>query len=764
MKTSRRIFDLGGDWTLNYAEEGTAQQNAPIKAVVPGNYELDLQRAGIIGDPFVAKNCMGLRKYEFHQFIYERSFPTPDLKNPDLVFEGLDCFADIWLNGVKIASTDNALVEHRFPIATFLKPKGKENQIRVCIKSPMYAIKDCKMEPWMHGAEYNIEMLRMRKPAHCFGWDIMPRILSGGIYRPVYLEERADNEISDIYIASTTCSTAQASMQCYFSIRTIVPRLEDLSIRLTGQCGDSKFHAEHAITNFWGLFYFSIDTPKLWWPRGYGDANIYNVKAELLHDATVIASRELTLGIRDIRLDMTEINTVEHPGRFQFFVNDVPVFVKGSNWVPADALHSRDAARIPKMLALFSDMGCNMLRCWGGNLYEADEFYDICDKEGIMVWQDFSMACGAYPLDEEFLGIMRKEAEQVVIQRRQHPSIVLWAGDNENDSCLYAWLGKLRNPGKNRITREILPQVLDRLDGYRPYVPSSPFIAPAIADAGLPSSFAPEQHLWGPRDYYKSNFYLHNNACFASEMGYHGCPSPSSIRKFVSPEKVWPWKDNDEWLLHSTDPVPGKSHIEYRIELMAKQILEVFGFIPDNLDDFALASQFVQAEAKKFFVEIFRQRKPKTGGLIWWNMIDGWPQISDAIVDYYFKKKLAYPILKRSHRQLCLIMAEPSAWGNELLVCNDSNREFNGHYRLLQGESQNCIQEGDFHSPANTNVSLGLIRVPQSLNDLFIMEWEADGERHANHYISGRPAFDFAKVKRWLEIIKNAELPFDWEL
>ncbi|MBO4345794.1 MAG: hypothetical protein J5833_08555 [Victivallales bacterium] len=145
-------------------------------------------------------------------------------------------------------------------------------------------------------------------------------------------------------------------------------------------------------------------------------------------------------------------------------------------------------------------------------------------------------------------------------------------------------------------------------------------------------------------------------------------------------------------------------------------------------------------------------------------MIDGWPQISDAIVDYYFRKKLAYPVLKRCHRPLCLIMAEPSAWGSELLVCNDSQSDFSGHYRLLQGESQECIKEGDFKSPANKNVSLGLIRIPQSLNDLFIMEWEADGERHANHYISGRPAFDLDKVKRWLEIIKAAELPFDWEL
>ncbi|MBO4345793.1 MAG: hypothetical protein J5833_08550 [Victivallales bacterium] len=616
MNSERRIFDLGGEWSLTYFEEGRECNNAPIKAAVPGNYEIDLQRAGVIGDPFYAKNSMELRKYEFHQFIYEKRFTTPDLNNPDLVFEGLDCFADVWLNGVKIASTDNSLIEHRFAVAENLRPVGEENTLRVCIKSPIYAVKDCKMEPWMYSSDYYSEMLRIRKPAHCFGWDIMPRILSGGIYRPVYLEERLPNEISDIYIATSALAEDVAYINCYFNIRTDVPMLEDVTLRLCGRCGDSEFREERKLRNYWGCLYFEVPSPKLWWPKGYGSPYIYKVKAEMLHGGAVIATKELTLGIRTVKLDMTEINTDEHPGRFQFIINGVPVFVKGSNWVPADALHSRDAERIPKMLELFSDMGCNMLRCWGGNIYEQQEFYDICDREGIMVWQDFSMACGAYPMDEEFLSTMRKEAESVVAARRQHPSIVLWAGDNEIDSCLYTWHANSLNPAKNRITREVIPQVIDRLDGYRPYVPSSPYIAPSIADNRLSSSLAPEQHLWGPRDYYKSDFYLRNNACFASEMGYHGCPSPSSIRRFVSPEKVWPWKDNDEWLLHSTDPVPGASHIEYRIELMAKQIKEIFGFIPENLDDFALASQFVQAEAKKFFVELFRQRKPKTGGLI----------------------------------------------------------------------------------------------------------------------------------------------------
>ena len=194
----------------------------------------------------------------------------------------------------------------------------------------------------------------------------------------------------------------------------------------------------------------------MWWPRGYGSPNLYQVTTQLLQNDKVLASRQDTVGIRKLELIRTETTSSEKPGQFLFKVNGVPILVKGSNWVPADAFHSRDAARYERMLALVADLECNMLRCWGGNVYEDDAFFDICDRNGIMVWQDFAMACAIYPQTPEFLEVMREEAISVVRKLRNHPSLALWSGDNEVD-LFYQFSGL--DPAHNKITREILPQV-----------------------------------------------------------------------------------------------------------------------------------------------------------------------------------------------------------------------------------------------------------------------------------------------------------------
>ena len=247
-------------------------------------------------------------------------------------------------------------------------------------------------------------------------------------------------------------------------------------------------------------FEIDVHDPMLWWPRGYGDPNLYQVTTQLLQNDKVIASREDSVGIRKLELIRTETTSAEKPGQFLFKVNGVPILVKGSNWVPADAFHSRDAARYEKILALVTDLECNMLRCWGGNVYEDDAFFDICDRNGIMVWQDFAMACAIYPQTPEFLEVMRQEAISVVRKLRNHPSLALWSGDNEVDQS-YFFSGL--DPAHNKITREVLPQVVFQCDPYRPYLPSSPYMSPEVIATGN-LKLMPEDHLWGPRDYFKS--------------------------------------------------------------------------------------------------------------------------------------------------------------------------------------------------------------------------------------------------------------------
>ena len=305
------------------------------------------------------------------------------------------------------------------------------------------------------------------------------------------------------------------------------------------------------------------------------------------------------------------------------------ISVCGTNWVPLDALHSREKERYDRALSLLDDIGCNMVRWWGGNVYPEDMFYDFCDSHGIMVWQDFSMACGTYPQDEAFAKSMEAEVEAVVRRYRNHPSLVLWAGDNECDEMVWSKI-KLK---ENTLTRTLLPEIISRNDVKRDYLPSSPYIA-----KGEKMENVSERHLWGPRDYYKSSYYKDTPAHFVSELGYHACPSVTSVKKFISGDiVVSEMKNNPSCLLHSTD----YDNCQDRFMLMEKQIRQLFGEVPDTAEKFALASQISQAEADKFYIELFRCKKPVKSGVLWWNLIDGWPQFSDAVVDYYFKKKLA---------------------------------------------------------------------------------------------------------------------------
>jgi len=197
---------------------------------------------------------------------------------------------------------------------------------------------------------------------------------------------------------------------------------------------------------------------------------------------------------------------------------------------------------------------------------------------------------------------------------------------------------------------------------------------------------------------------------------------------------------------------------------MANQVLELFGEIPKDLETFAVASQIVQAEAKKFFVEIFRQRKWCTSGILWWNMIDGWPQISDAVVDYYYAKKLAYHYLKRVHRPLCIIVCEPGAWDSDVIASNDSRVPRSGHVRVRDADTDETVLDKDFQVGVNVNAKIGQIKTSYSQQRLLLIEWESDGERGANHFLQGSPGFSLDRYLAWLAKIAALDGNFDSEL
>ena len=749
-------LSLNGIWKLNYCLEG-AKNKKTIPATVPGNVEIDLMKAGELPDVFFGDNLFKAWQYDHYEWMYEIFFAVPKEfkgKRVELVFHGVDCIAKYRLNGRNIGASENMFIEHSFDVSRFLK-YGQKNRLAVKLSSAVNYTRRYGYEPSQIRGNPR-ESLNLRKAAHSFGWDIMPRLISAGLWRPVELVAHDATEFTDINFITYHRDKTKGEIVLLYNFATDAVSLDGFELRIKGKCGASIFEWQGEATSTAGRIWIQIQDAKFWWPRGYGDPNLYEVTAQLVRDGKVVAEQVNMLGVRTVELVRTEITTPEEPGEFLFRINGEPIMCKGSNWVPLDALHSRDAGRYEKALELFKDLGCNILRCWGGNVYEDHQFYDLCDKYGIMVWQDFSMACGRYPQNPEFQEKLRAEAVSVVKKLRGHPCIVLWAGDNECDMLNY-----FDDPGDNLLTRRILPEVVNELDYRRPYLPSSPFYAPEMVKRGKKPNLAPEYHLWGPRDYFKSRYYTESPAHFASEIGYHGSPGISSIRKFIDKKHLWPGLDNQQWRIHSTDSSRKPGNCAYRVPLMFNQIKVLFDFTPDNLKDFTLASQISQAEAKKFFIEMFRLAKWRKTGIIWWNALDGWPQFSDAIVDYYFGKKLAYQYIKRVQQPICIMFGEPADSKCRVVAGNDTLCDAAGKYRIWDADSGETLMKGSFETKANQNAVIGEIAVKDGEQRLFLIEWELDGEKYGNHYVLGKIPLSFRQYKGWLKKIAGLPEQFD---
>jgi beta-mannosidase len=556
-----------------------------------------------------------------------------------------------------------------------------------------------------------------------------------------------------MYFSTVSLDSGHATLAVAYELTTDLALLPQLRLRVQGRCGESIFSYIHKMEFSAGWFQFDVENPRLWWPRGYGEPSLYQVTTQLLQNDMVIASREDQVGIRKLELIHTETTSLEKPGQFLFKVNGVPILVKGSNWLPTDTFHSRDGTRYEKILALFSDLGCNMLRAGGWGIYEDDAFFDICDRSGIMVWQEFALSNGMYPQTPEFLEVMREESLSVVRRLRNHPSLALWCGDNEGD---IVYLAARLDPAHNKMTREVLPEVTFQCDPYRPYIPSSPYVSPEVIATG-DRALMPENHLWGPRDYFKSSFYTEHTAHFIAEIGENGLPGLSSLKRFLDEQHLWPWQDNSQWILHSTSMVGNP----YHNDVVANEEKEFFGVLPDKIEDFILATQITQAEAKKFFVEMTRLNKWQSTGLIWWNVMDGWPQLNAAVVDYYFNKKLAYYYIRRVQQPVCVMVAEPQDWRVRVVVGNDSREDASGHYRVWDADSGETLLDGDYATKANENLEVGTIPVFHSGKRLFLIEWTANGKRCVNHYLQGMPPFSLAQYKSWLSKIAALQNDFD---
>lgn len=763
----KKGIKLDGNWELYIAENRHCKEFASeirtedelkakdfqhIKGTVPGNFELDMQREGLIPDLFFDVNTLEAQRLENRHLWYVCHFDFEG--NPagyNFMFEGVDTFAEYYLNGEKLGESANMLIEQELA-ATYLK-QG-ENELMVHIRPTEIESRShekCMGRKNHHGSN------TVRKSPSMFGWDIMPRIISGGIWKSVYLYKNQGDYIKKIRTFRNNY-TIPSYGELYYELNIDNDFLGDYRLEIHGCCGDSVFHQMRKIPAVSGTLYgITIEDIKLWWPHTMGEPNLYDFTYTLWRGDEAVDVYKERVGFRTVELKRTDVMDENGNGEFKFYINGEPFFAMGTNWVPLSPYPSQFLEKLPKAMEMVKESGCNIIRCWGGNVYEYDEFYDMCDEMGITVWQDFSMACQDYPQNEEFQQELAREARAVINRIGHHASVILWAGDNEVDRCMY----RHKDPNDNVLTRKVLPTQILEHDTRRPYLPSSPYISPAAYNDGNLKPL-PEDHLWGPRIYYKEDFKENVYARFASETGYHGCPSPEAVKKFIAPENLWPWADNDAWIVHATSTTLERecNDCADRIPLMDKQIRVLFGdSVPDGLESYALASQLSQSEAFKFNIERFRTGKIgwERTGIIWWNLLDGWPQFSDAVVDYNLYKKLAYHTISRCQEPVCLMFRDPCTINEgtlDLVVANETLEEKTYSYKVTNIADGNLLLQGEGKIAANSAEKI--VTLTEEIgNTLLLIEYEVEGKACKNHYLSGKPLYDFKTVVEWF---KKAEL------
>lgn len=759
---------LDGEWQLLLIPNGELDTEPisfsqiggreTIAASVPGNFELDLFRAGKIKDPYFGANLWELYRYENYHLFYARKFNAAPDKHYELCFDGIDTFADVYVNGTKVLHTDNMLIGY----TVTLPEVRKENEIFVHIYPTMLEARkdEYSMISWQNTV-YGAAALRIRKPAYMFGWDILPRAVSGGIFRSCYLIEKTSARIKDVFYYATDIDTKNGEAKLWFGFNTEI--CEDrlygqYRIEISGECNGSSFFCEQDLWHTSGkICMVPLKDCQFWYPKNYGIPNLYKTTAVLKKDGQEVDRFVFNMGIRKVELVRTSVmdGTDFREGKFGFRINDRDIFVLGTNWTPLDIYPSQNRERLPVMLEYLKESGCNGVRCWGGNLYEEDAFFDFCDENGILVWQDFALACGVYPTDDAFCETMRREAKFIVKKFRNHPSLCLWAGDNECD-MFCSWME--RAPENIRVTREVFPRVIDEEDFKTPYLPSSPYIDGIAYQTKKP---LPETHNWA-RCWIKAEAYRNEHSCYQSEIGYQASPSPRSLRKYLSEDCLFPWRDakasaryetdvgNIEQCAHTPAMEQKPSHTSYILPKSDEQIKTLFGREATNLDEYVKMSQISQAEAFKYFIERMRVDKPHRTGIMWWNLFDGYPVHSNAVIDYYGVKKLAFSYIQRSQEAVVMMFDEPKDGKLALHLLNDLQTAQNVVYKVTDVETGKELVGGAYEVQANANVVVCRLENPMDQR-MYLIEYFVDGEKKSNHFTCNMPNVEFERYIGWLK-------------
>lgn len=665
--------ELNKNWVFQLADSSYSTSTIPHKEIksgkqfpaeVPGTIHTDLLRNRLIEDPFYSDNELRLSWISECDWIYQTKFDFNHLtsNNIDLVFEGLDTICEIYLNDVKLGNTDNMFLKYRYHIKHVIKASG--NILRIIFKSPVKYASNQEEKYGKLPVALNSSRVYIRKAQYSFGWDWGPSFPTSGIWRKVYLEEWIDAKIEDVSFNTSKLSKNYAHVDVIVGIKSTQSNNMSLLLSLSDGINIHEKKIPIHRSNQYKVA-FRIEDPKLWWPNGEGDQNLYLLHIKIVDNKNFVLDEIIkNVGIRKINL----ILNGKKGSTFKFRINNRDIYCKGVNWIPADSFLPRVTdKKYSDLLSLAKQANINIVRVWGGGIYENDEFYNLCDQLGLLVWQDFMFACGSYPEKDEFISKVREEITQNVLRLQHHASLALWCGNNENE---WIWFQEQKTSFKKmpgyKIFHSIIPQILKKIDPERPYWPSSPF-----GNDNDPNSFnSGNTHQWDIWSrWIDYNNVKNDRSLFVTEFGFQGPANKDTLEKYL-PQKNRNIGDNI--FEHHNKQVEGPERI---IKFLSSHL-------PINTDwnDYLYLTQLNQAFALKTCLEYWRTNG-RTNGSIIWQLNDCWPVTSWAIIDSDSKPKLAYYFVKNTFA-LRLLSFKDEGSTIKIILLNQNQDIIKGRLRL----------------------------------------------------------------------------------
>ncbi|MGE5599613.1 MAG: beta-mannosidase, partial [Bacteroidota bacterium] len=649
-----------------------------------------LLAAGRIPDPFVADNEKRVQWVAETDWEYRLAFqPEPALlaeKNITLTCEGLDTLAEVILNGAAVGRTENMFRRYVWEVGSLLRTG--ENELRIRFASPVAYISGRQKEKPLRGGGDIPGGPHLRKAPYQWGWDWGPKLPPIGIWKDIYLTGWSAARLEDVHLRQmhrdgsvTVSARATVARRSAGELRAVMRIVSPSGRRWTSEAvlSGAEHVAECAVR---------IDEPELWWPNGYGPQPLYQVEVALHGGSGLIEKRAYHLGLRTVELRRDPDRWGES---FQFVVNGIPVFAKGADWIPADSFPTRiTVGHLERLIGSAAAAHLNMLRVWGGGFYEEDRFYDLCDRYGLLVWQDFCFACGIYPEDDAFAANVRAEAVDNIRRLRHHASLALWCGNNEMEQGWADWgWNKPDDPanqrlkaGYDRLYHHLLPGVVAAEDPDRPYWPSS-------ASSGIPFAEPNGQQrgdchywdVWHGRKPFTA--YRNQYPRFMSEFGFQSLPPLQTIKAYAAPAD---WNMTSYIMEHHQRSGSGNG-------LIVAQLTESFR-LPKDFPSLVYLSQVLQAEGIRYGVEHWRRHRGRVGGTLFWQLNDCWPAVSWSSLDYYGRWKALHYAARRFYAPV-LLSVEDAGTVMDVHLTSDLTAPWRGEvrWRLAQLDGT-TLEEG----------------------------------------------------------------------